>query len=234
MFRIGCPKQRSTRALGATPEEVLTFLRTKIDSGWNPPNWKSYPAVVRHEFERRQNRAQGKRWSDSDLAAIRAGLKKYMEGDEPPERFEYSCELRANGATAREVLELIERKWRNKKYRPGGQHGPRGWNWFLQLIGNEFSPNRTVPSIRAARGAAFRSPATAEEMACGTDVLDSLVASYACKCGAEIRQYRDRVIGTCTCGFPKPAARAMITDSKNRKVNVKIDFGDIGMEPAIL
>ena len=104
-------------------------LRTKIDSGWNPPNWKSYPAVVRHKFERRQNRARGKRWSDSDLATLRAGLKKYMEGDEPPERFEHSCELRANGATAREVFDLIERRWRNKKYWPGGQHGPRGWNW---------------------------------------------------------------------------------------------------------
>jgi len=196
--------------LGATPEEVLTYLRTSIDSGWNPPNWKSYPAVVRHEFERRQNRARGKRWSDSDLAALRAGLKKYMEGDEPPERFEYSCELRANGATAREVLELIERKWRNKKYRPGGQHGPRGWNWFLQVVGNEFSVAERSHLSESPAAPHSDHQATPEEMTGGIDVLDSLVASYACKCGAEIRQYNDRVIGTCTCGFPKPVARATI------------------------
>jgi hypothetical protein len=169
------------------------------------------PAVVRHEFERRQNRGQGKRWSDSDLATLRAGLKKYMAGDEPPERFEHSCELRANGATAREVFDLIERRWRNKKYRPGGQYGPRGWNWFLKVIGNEFSATERshLPEQPAAPHPAHQ--ATAEEMACGIDALDSLVASYTCKCGAEMRQCSDRVVGTCTCGRAKPITRATIT-----------------------
>lgn len=33
---------------------------------------------------------------------------------------------------------------------------------------------------------------------------DSLVASFICKCGAEIRQYTDRVVGTCVCSRAEP------------------------------
>jgi hypothetical protein len=125
--------------LGASAEDVVSFLGVLVESGWNAPNYRAFPAVVHHEFERRHNRALGKRWSESDLARLRVGLKQYMEGDEPPARFEDSCELRANGATAREVFDLLERKWANPKYRPGKRQGPRTWNWFLKVIGNEFN-----------------------------------------------------------------------------------------------
>jgi hypothetical protein len=37
------------------------------------------------------------------------------------------------------VIDLIERKWKKRKYRPGGSYGPRKWNWFLKVIGKEFS-----------------------------------------------------------------------------------------------
>lgn len=205
------PQATLDAGLGAMPEEVLIFVQGEIDAGWNPPNWKSYPAVIRHEFERRRNRVRGKRWSDSDLATVRAGVQQFMEGDEPPERFEHSCELRANGASAREVLDLIERRWRNKKYRPGGQHGPRGWNWFLQVIGNEFSATERSHLSEPPATPRSERQATADEVARGIDVLDSLVASYICKCGAEIRQYGDSVVGTCTCGRAKPVTRAAVT-----------------------
>jgi len=117
--------------LGADAAVVLEFLENMAASGWTAPNCKAFPAVVHHEFERRRNRATGARWSDSDLARLRVGLTKFMEGDAPPTRFEHSCELRANGASAREVFDLLERKWADPKYRPGGKHGPRKWAWFL-------------------------------------------------------------------------------------------------------
>ena len=69
--------------------------------------------------------------------------------------------------------------------------------------------NGRVPEQPAAPHPAHQ--ATAQEMARGIDVLDSLVASYTCKCGAEIRQSSDRVVGTCTCGRAKPITRATIT-----------------------
>jgi hypothetical protein len=47
-----------------------------------------------------------------------------MGGDTPPEGFEKSCELRANGATAREVFDLLERKYRTSKYRAGWKVRP--------------------------------------------------------------------------------------------------------------
>jgi hypothetical protein len=40
------------------------------------------------------------------------------------------------------------------------------------------------------------------------DKPDSLVASITCKCGAEIRQYADRVVGACTCHKVKPMSQA--------------------------
>jgi hypothetical protein len=125
--------------MGATAGEVLGFLASLVESGWTAPNYRAFPAVVHHEFERRRNKAAGARWSTEHLAMLRAALKKWMEGDEPPERFAESCELRANGATARQVFNLLNRRWNEAKYRPGGKHAPRKWAWFLKVIGAEFS-----------------------------------------------------------------------------------------------
>jgi hypothetical protein len=125
--------------LGADADEVLTFLESMVASNWTAPSYRAYPAVVRHEFERRRNKAAGRLWSDSERANIRTRLKRYMDDDEPPEGFEDSCELRANGATGTEVVALIDRKWSKPRFRPGAKHGPRSWNWFLKVIGNEFS-----------------------------------------------------------------------------------------------
>jgi hypothetical protein len=125
--------------MGADAAAVVSFLESMVESGWTAPNYRAFPAVVHHEFERRRNKAAGVQWSDSDLARLRVGLTKFMEGDAPPTKFEHSCELRANGASAQEVFDLLERKWADPKYRPGGKHGPRKWAWFFKVIGNEFS-----------------------------------------------------------------------------------------------
>jgi hypothetical protein len=49
------------------------------------------------------------------------------------------------------------------------------------------------------------------------DTPDSPVASYICKCGAEISQFIDRVVGTCVCGRAKPIARVRITQMPARQ-----------------
>jgi hypothetical protein len=140
--------------MGAEAAEVLAFLGSLVESGWTAPNYRAFPAVVHHEFERRRNKAAGARWSIEHLAMLRAALKKWMEGDEPPERFEESCELRANGATAQQVFHLLNRRWADPKYRPCGKHAPRKWSWFLKVIGAEFSELERchIPEQPAAAG----------------------------------------------------------------------------------
>jgi hypothetical protein len=76
------------------------------------------------------------------------------------------------------------------------------------VIGNEFSAAERSHSPAPPAASHPAHQVTADELARGIDVLDSLVASYACKCGGEIRQYSDRVIGSCRCGRAKVAARA--------------------------
>ena len=85
-------------------------------------------------------------WTEEDQILIWNALYAYMERD-PPEALVQSCELRAAGATAQQVLELLKRKHSNPRYRCGRKYGPGGkggnsydnpWNWFLTVIGNEF------------------------------------------------------------------------------------------------
>jgi len=209
--------------LGADCREVLTFLQGKISSGWNPPNWKAYLAVVRHEFERRQSREQGRIWSDSDLSRLRAAVKKYMEEDEPPPRFEHSCELRARGATAGEVLDLIERKFRNKKYRPGAMHGPRSWNWFLKVIGNEFSATERGHLPEASAVPRPEHQDDPGPLMRGIDALDSIVVSVLCRrCGDSVIQYADGSFRNCKC--------ATRTSSPNRKQPGRFQAGNSNLD----
>jgi biotin operon repressor len=107
-------------------------------------NTKLIPA---NESERRDSLAvslagcvpDSQAWTGDELKMVRERLRAYMEDDDPPERFEQSCELRARGAKAGDVLELLDRRWQKRKYRPGRRHGPYKWNWFLTVIGKEFS-----------------------------------------------------------------------------------------------
>jgi len=140
--------------MGAEAAEVVAFLETMVQSGWTAPNYRAFPAVVHHEFERRRNKAIGARWSASDLAKLRAGVKEWMEGDEPPERFEESLELRANGATAQQVFHLLNQRWADPKYKADGKNAPRKWAWFLTVIGKEFSEleRNHLPEQPAAAG----------------------------------------------------------------------------------
>jgi hypothetical protein len=154
------------RVLDSAPDwpasEIIRFLRSEIASrGRRPPNWQWFPAVLNHGYQRLTRLENGVHWPASDLAAVRKGLANYM-GIEPPQGFEGKCELRASGASARNVLALLLRRWEAAKYRPGHAQGPRGWTWFLQVIGNEFNP--------AERGRVAEHPAKVRE--------DAAQASY--------------------------------------------------------
>jgi hypothetical protein len=48
------------------------------------------------------------------------------------------------------------------------------------------------------------------------DTSDSLEASVTCKCGAEIRQYADRVVGVCTCVKVQPMSQVTEILTKGR------------------
>jgi hypothetical protein len=138
-----------------------------------------------------------------DLMKLRATLIAYMGGI-PPGGFENSCLLRAHGAGVAEIIDLINRRWRIKKHRPGARCGPWSWNWFLTVIANEFSPAERGHSPEAVATARAEHLIAAEDLAQGIEALevspaDSLVCSYRCRCGAEIRQYETRIEGTCNC-----------------------------------
>lgn len=141
---------------------------------------------------------------ETELEHLRRTLAAYM-GAEPPKGFERSILLRARGASVAQIEELLDRKWAEKKFRSGGRHGPRTWNWFLQVVGNEFSPVERGRWPEAAAAPQPEHEASSDALARGIEALeqndpaDSLVCSHQCKCGAEIRQYTSRVVGTCTC-----------------------------------
>jgi hypothetical protein len=78
-----------------------------------------------------------KQWTENELAMVRSRISTYMENDIPPESFETSIMLAAPSASARDVCALLDSKFAKKRYRPGGVHGPRRWNWFLAVIRNE-------------------------------------------------------------------------------------------------
>jgi hypothetical protein len=139
-----------------------------------------------------------------DLLRLRAALIAYM-GDVPPAGFEDSCLLRARGATVDDIVDLINRRWKAKKHRPGARCGPRSWNWFLTVIANEFSPAERARSPEAVASPHPDHRISAECLARGIEAIEtnpenSLVRSYRCKCDAEIRHYETRIEGMCTCG----------------------------------
>lgn len=141
---------------------------------------------------------------ETELEHLRRTLAAYM-GAEPPKGFERSILLRARGASVAQIEELLDQKWAKKKFRSGGRHGPRTWNWFLQVVGNEFSPVERGRWPEAVAAPHPEHPAASDALSRGIEALeqcdpaDSLVCRYRCKCGAEIRQYTSRVVGTCTC-----------------------------------
>ena len=196
-------------APGASAEAVCAFLRQKADAGWQPRKWATIPAMVRDAFAPKPKAAHVEPWTGLDVTNVQKWLGAFMDGEEPPPKLvswiidlatEYS--LRAS-----DIPEALSAAWK-RGAAPGQKNAPRSWNWFYEVLRAAFISGYAarLPEAPAVPHPAHH--ASTEEMMRGTEALDSLVASYRCKCGAEIRQYTDRVEGTCTCGQAKPMSRA--------------------------
>ena len=188
---------------------VCEFLRQKADAGWQPRKWTSIPALVRDAFAPKPGRAPVDPWTGVDVTNVKKRLSAFMDGeDAPPKLVFWIVDLATeHSLRASDIHRALDAAW-NRQAAPGQKNAPRGWNWFYEVLRAAFIPGYAarLPEAPAAPHPAHH--ATAEEIARGTAALDSLVVSYICKCGAEIRQYTDRVEGTCTCGHAKPISRA--------------------------
>ena len=195
-------------APGITAEVVCEFLEHKAAAGWRPRKWTAIVAVVRDQFTPRPKSAHGKPWTGLDVSNLQKWLSAFMDGEEAPANLvRWITEFAAEASiSAEDVRTALETAWR-RHAAPGQPNAPRSWNWFYEVLRAAFIPGYAarLPEEPAAPHPAHQT--TPVEMAVGIDALDALVASYRCKCGAEIRQYADRVDGTCVCGPAKPITR---------------------------
>jgi len=189
---------------------VCEFLGQKAAAGWQPRKWTSIPAMVRDAFAQKPKPAHVEPWTGLDVTNVRKWLRAFMDGEEPPLKLvswiidlatEYS--LRAS-----DIHEALDAAWK-RGAAPGQKNAPRSWNWFYEVLRAAFIPGYAARLPEAPAQPHPAHQATAEQLQRGMETLDgSLVNSYRCKCGAEIRQYTDRVEGVCTCGQAKPISRA--------------------------
>ncbi len=156
-------------------------------------------------------------WTALDISDLQRWLSAFMEGEEPPAElvnwivFDLSARY---DLKASDIHRALDAAWK-RNARPGGKNAPRDWNWFYETLRNALIPGYAarLPEAPAVPRPAHQ--ANAEGMR-GIEALelpdapDSLVASYRCKCGGEIWQYQDRVVGTCVCA-PAQTARAEAT-----------------------
>jgi hypothetical protein len=144
-------------------------------------------------------------WTERELAQVRNRIVAFW-GREPEEGFEVSVMLRARGASAAEVCELLERKFANKKLRPGGRYAPKNQNWFLTVIENEFSPGH-LPEC-PAEGHADEAEIDSAVLNRSTEAIElpdaprSIVESVICtSCGCPaLVVYTDGTVEGCGCG----------------------------------
>jgi hypothetical protein len=129
-----CPlnseKAESKRIPGCASQEA----RSDASSSVKQPHLKATNDNPKAEST---NPAKG--WTPPELAEVRRRIVAFW-GREPSEGFEVSVMLRARGATAAAVSDLLERKYANQNCRPGGRLAPRNQNWFLTVMENEFAP----------------------------------------------------------------------------------------------
>jgi len=150
-----------------------------------------------------------KAWTQEELIQVRHRIVAFW-GREPEEGFEVSVMLRARGTSASAVCDLLDRKFANKKLRPGGRLAPRNQNWFLAVIENEFTPSHLPEPSTSERtdeqqieAEILRSGIEAIELA---DAPRSIVEAVACAdCGrAALVRYTDGTVGGCGCRQKPP------------------------------
>lgn len=144
-----------------------------------------------------------KAWTKTELAEVRRRIVTFWRR-EPEEGFEVSVMLRARGASAAAVCELLDRKYANPNCRPGGRYAPKNQNWFLTVIENEFVPGH-LPEPPASPG--HEHCVEPEVMDRGIEAIElphasrSIVESVRCdRCGGQaLVRYTDGTIDGCGC-----------------------------------
>jgi hypothetical protein len=183
------PRSAASRRVNVAAENPKPKKNGKAD----PPPPRSTPSPARHPAE----------WSPGELAEVRRRITAFW-GREPEEGFEVSVMLRARGATAGDVCELLDRKHSNTNCRIGGRWAPKNQNWFLAIIENEFTPGHLPEPPAAPRSEHQAEPNVTNT---GIEVLEipdaprSIVESVMCsKCGgAALIRYADGIIEGCGC-----------------------------------
>jgi len=145
-----------------------------------------------------------KGWTQEELARVRHRIVAFF-GREPEQGFEVSVMLRARGASAAAVCDLLGQKFADRKLRVGGRNAPRSQNWFLAVIENEFTPGH-LPEPP--------SPVGPDKQRCDEEILNrgieaielpdaprSIVESVVCSdCGgAALVRYTDGAVEGCSC-----------------------------------
>lgn len=145
-----------------------------------------------------------KSWTQGELAQMRRRIIEFW-GREPEESFEVSVMLRAWGASALAVCDLLDRKFANKNLRVGGRYAPKSQNWFLEVIGNEFTPGHLPEPPTPQRR--DQQQIEQEILNRGTEAIEladaprSIVESVNCNdCGrAALVVYTDDTVEGCGC-----------------------------------
>lgn len=204
-----CPlnsvKADNKRIPGYASQEQRSDASSSVKEGENPKNktlkadWEasSFGDPVPTHVE---NPTKG--WTQRELADVRRRIVAFWRR-EPEEGFEISVMLRARGASAAAVCELLDRKYANPNCRVGGRSAPKNQNWFLTVIENEFFPDH-LPEPPARMREDQVDP---EIMQRGIEAIElpdtsrSIVESVLCdRCGGQaLVQYTDGTVEGCGC-----------------------------------
>lgn len=147
------------------------------------------------------DRAKG--WTPSQLAEVRRRITGFW-GREPEQGFEVSVMLKAPGASAAAVCELLDRKYANTICRVGGRWAPKNQNWFLTVIESEFAPGHLPePPASPLHGPhvepeAMNRAIDAIELPDATrSIVESVICSYCG--GSALVRYTDGTFDGCGC-----------------------------------
>lgn len=124
---------------GHSSQKARTAARPPCDASSNTKTSRNaenpeHPGTSR-EFDAAPPRSCGTPWSATELAKVRSRITAFF-GQEPSERLELSVMLRVRGATADAVVAVLDEKYADRRYRPGGRYAPHSENWFLEVLSN--------------------------------------------------------------------------------------------------
>jgi hypothetical protein len=223
-------------------EEKTTNKRISGDASQKPRSAASSPGRLSKESETRTPKADRipqtstdrnsttdddpvKGWNPEELVTVRNRIVRYW-GREPEEGFEVSVMLRARGASAADVCDLLDRKFANKKLRVGGKWAPKHPNWFLTLVENEFTPGH-LPEAPSP-GCEAQKQIESEILKRGIEAIElpdaprSISESVRCdNCGrAALVRYTDGTVEGCGCRQKAPGGLERITPSSARRYEI--------------